>query len=190
MNGPQTKKITRFLCAASLAGLFGSACGIRPETLKNGQPGTELPHCTNQKGEAVRYAAIPGAELQARHNAYIAAADRDRSGRPVIYYDRDIFPGLPRTFRKFVMKHECGHHKAGDVDAPTYEVMFTLMDRELAADCHAIQNLRDTEGFGLRETQEISEAAASIMRDRMIPESIVERRADNLFRCLRPAGPP
>lgn len=93
---------------------------------------------------------------------------------PIMVLDIDSMQKKPVEFQNFVIHHECAHHEHGDFDLQKKIKEMTLrisdLDRELRADCKAIETLvKDPRfAYGEREIQVIMQ----VMKDEFEKTSV------------------
>ena len=118
----------------------------------SGSSAPDYPSCTDYRGMHVQY--IPTDDLRKfnRHNTSIAITVHMESGAPAIVFHEPTLKKSPAVFRKFVLAHECEHHKNGDVGrhATVSEEEFRMTEER--ADCGALRSL----GYGPREIEIIA----------------------------------
>jgi hypothetical protein len=138
------------------------------------------PNCLNYKDEKVQFINT----TKGRPGVAAGMANKDKTGAPVIY--RSNYEAAPKTFQKFIDRHECAHHQTGDVDRPhpPRNGPEHLMNESIA-DCIAIMRLRDEEYYDKAGFDGVAKAMRHDMEKIGFPEISVSSRISNITNCYK-----
>ncbi len=143
------------------------------------------PHCTNNKGQTVRFIDRDGG----RAGPAAGMARRNGDGEPVVF--RSNYSATPPDYQRFIDRHECAHHQTGDVDRPhpPRNSPEHLMNESIS-DCVAILRLRDEDGYDRAAFDRVAAAMRNEMAKIGFPEISISSRISNIDNCYTKYGSP